>query len=179
MTAASDAVTARADRSSLTGSWFTPRRVLDCVDAYFGGRIPFDPYTTEDNPTGADNWATLEDDGNAVDWSQFRGAFCNPPYGVKNGLHACLDKIALEALRRVPIITLLSATRFETQQGQHKILNPNLSSICWVSGRLNFLDEAGVEHKRNTQPSVIYGYNVNRARFWAAFSELGRVMSVD
>ena len=128
MSAKSSAVEARADRSSRTGEWFTPRRVLDAVDAYYGGRIPYDPYTAYSNPTRALQYSTREDDGNAVGWGVYGGVFCNPPYGVKNGMLECVDKIAEEARVGTEILCLVSAARFETRRGQTNILNGNLKT---------------------------------------------------
>jgi hypothetical protein len=178
MSKKSEAVKDRADQSSRTGVWFTPRKVLDCVDAYFGGKIPFDPYTSGDNPTNARKFATIEADGNRTSWAIHGGVFCNPPYGAKNGLNACLDKIALEASEGTEIICLVSATRFETGRGQECILNDNMNMICFPKGRVKFLDEHGTPHNRNTQPSVIYGYNARPGAFKEAFGELGRVMQI-
>ena len=178
MSKKSEAVKARADRSSQTGEWFTPRRVLDCVDAYFGGRIPYDPFTSDDNPTNARKFSTKDSDGTQVGWGIHKGVFCNPPYGVKNGVHQCIDKIAEEARAGTEIICLISATRFETRRGQSNILEESMNMACWIRGRLHFLDYSGTEHKQNTQPSVIYGYNARPESFRAAFGELGRIMEI-
>lgn len=41
------------DRSSISNLWLTPKSFLTCVEKYFGGPIPLDPATEDNNPTNA------------------------------------------------------------------------------------------------------------------------------
>lgn len=156
--------------------WFTPPHVLDAVRSYFGGEIALDPATTAANHTKAKAFFTVKENGLARPF--VNGTFVNPPYGT--AMPAWCAKIGEEAARGVEIIALLTVSRrTEQEYWQRAVLNDHLRAICFVRGRLQFLDERGSPGKRNSYPSELYGYNVDRQRFEEVFVCLGRCLRLE
>jgi site-specific DNA-methyltransferase (adenine-specific) len=160
-----------ADLSCSYVEWRTPDRVLARVRAYFGGPIPLDPATSPENPIGAEAFFTEAEDGLAQPWTM--PVFLNPPYG--KAIRPWLERVANEAANGLEILALLPAGgRFSTGYWQDQVLNDQLHAVCYVRGRIRFLDAAGVPCGSNTYPSMICGYNVDLPKFGAAFAPLGR-----
>ena len=100
------------DLQCQTGVWYTPRKILDPTDQYFGGQIPYDPCTSPNNPTRAREFTTDigGGDGLEMDWkaeSRGDGFFINPPYGQKNNFRGWLAKMHWEVMHTLPGIALL------------------------------------------------------------------------
>lgn len=169
-------------RKSLDNTWRTPESILSAARAYFGGEIPFDPFTGPENPTRAQRFCagvpgTLfagEDlpsrDGLTVPWDW--PTWVNPPYGSE--LRAAVAKIIEEA-RRVPsrpILALLSCARWEVLWFSALLdLNP---LVCFHRGRVKFISSIdGVAVGGNPGANMILGLNADAPRFRASFALLG------
>lgn len=171
------------DKTADKYDWRTPPNVADCVRAYGGGRIALDPCTGEDNHLGAAYFHTIATDGLMQDWSptlEQRAkcdelgipwvVFINPPYG--KFIHAWLKKISEQADRGVPMIVLLSATRYE-QQYFTDTLN-RAGCVCYIRGRVPFIDPKDLKAKnQNRFANKLWGFNLDIARFSSAFRGIG------
>lgn len=85
-------------------------------------------------------------------------------------------KIHLEARRGVPILALLPCgARFSTAYWQDHILIPELRSVCFVRGRLKFINgETGeIGTGQNNYDSMVYGFNTDAEQFVVAYGPLG------
>jgi len=84
-------------------------------------------------------------------------------------------KIHQEVRRGVELIALLPCgARFSTDYWQEHILIHELRALCFVKGRIDFIDGAtGLPGKGNNYDSTFYGFNVNRSRFCSAFASTG------
>ena len=177
-------------RVSLDNGWKTPPELLECVRAYFGGQIPFDPATTPDNPTGAREFCAgvpgrlfsqgtnlfARCNGLEVRWdltvaNRIRsGVFVNPPYGRE--LRAWLQKIADEAELGVEIVALLPCSRFEQLYFQEALAVAN--ALCLVRGRVKFISALdGKPVGGNPYASMFVGWNVDYGRWARAFLPVG------
>ena len=164
------------DKECRSIEWYTPEYILERVRSYFGGAIPLDPATAPQNPTQALRFFTEEQDGLNQDWSG-EGVFVNPPYG--NVLPDWARKIHEQAGTGTSIIALLPCgARFSTGYWQDYILCPRLDGLCFIRGRVAFLDVDGKPQEANPYDSAIYGYNVDRTAFADAFRPLGKVLIV-
>lgn len=155
--------------------YFTPENILGCTRHYFGGPIPLDPATISTNPTKAEIFYTQAEDGLILPWDH--AVFVNPPYGrvIKDWTKKIRDSSELGT----QIIALLPCgARFSTRYWQDNILSDCLDVICFVRGRVSFLDEQGNKVGQNPYDSAIYGYNVDGNGFVEAFRKLGKILKV-
>lgn len=164
------------DKQCESVEWYTPESILETVRNYFGGPIPLDPASPEHNPTRATVHYTVTDDGLTQDWAG-GGVFLNPPYGEV--MKAWMAKLYAESLLDTPVLALLPCgARFSTGYWQDYVLSERLNAVCFLRGRVAFVDQAGTPQKGNPYDSALYGWNVDTEKFKAAFSQLGRVLTI-
>jgi hypothetical protein len=135
----------------------TPPYVLEPVRAALGGRIALDPCTEPDNPTGAERFYTVEDDGLAHPWGWADSIYINPPYGEARG--AWLKYAALCGASGTPVVVLVPA-HTDTRIFQDAL--STASAMVLIKGRVKF----GVlrENRRQeaaSHPSALIGWNVD------------------
>jgi hypothetical protein len=135
----------------------TPEYVLGPVRAALGvQRIGFDPCTTADNPTDAERFACLPEDGASLPWN-YDTIFVNPPYGKarEEWIERCIE--AAGEGRRV---ILLIPAHTDTRAFQKALRSA--SACVLIRGRLKF----GVLRPNRRQiaashPSALLGWNVD------------------
>lgn len=177
-------------RTSLDNTWRTPEYILDAARAYFGGAIPFDPATTNANPTAAMRYCALPappeerepslfgepeqvgtlsgPDGLSIAWDA--PTWVNPPYG--EFLRAWLLKIVAEAARGTPIISLIPCSRWE--QGYLTDVLAAANAVCFHRGRISFISSIdNVPVDGNPTASMLLGFNVDEGKFRKAFRDIG------
>lgn len=152
--------------------------MLKAIREYFGGPIPLDPCTTEDNPTDAVRFFTKEQDGLLQDWDS---CYVNPPWGKE--LRPFIEKIAFEASKGTEILFLCSiSNRFETAYWHASVLTQYQNAEVIFDKRVQFekpvYDEDGAvvkweRTKGNNLSSIMFGFNVDVLRFVNAFRVLG------
>jgi len=169
------------DKTCAFTEWQTPEHILEAVRSYFGGRIDLDPATSPDNPTKARYFFTaphpLSDEVGGLKRSWFDCVFVNPPYGKV--LKDWAAKIHEEAACGRRIVALLPGQRFETVYWQEHILTCDLTSICFIRGRLQFINPI-TKKPAGSHPygSMLYIYNGEVRRDYRHFNHLGKVMEV-
>jgi hypothetical protein len=163
------------DRNCKHDDWYTPAKILACVRTYFGGVIPLDPATNQNNPTQAQTFFTPKEDGLVRSWH--KPVYVNPPFsGV---LPDWTAKIYHEAANEQEILALLPCgARFSTSYWQDNILTRYLTAICFFKGRVAFLDAQGEPLGSNLYDSALYCYNGDCQRFAKSFRPLGKVVSI-
>jgi hypothetical protein len=62
--------------------------------------------------------------------------------------------------------------------GRIFIFNKNLNALCFLRGRIAFLDAQVKPQPNNPYDSALYGYNVDPQRFHSSFKGLGKVLLV-
>jgi len=158
--------------------WLTPDILLKPVRDFFGGDIPLDPATQASNPTNAKIFFTKDDNGLEQPWDF--PVFVNPPYGKI--IQDWCSKIHQEAVRMParPILALLpcGSGRPGTRYWQRDIFQKHLNIICYVKGRINFMNASKQVIKGNTYPSHILGFNVDTKKFIDHFQHLGKVLKI-
>lgn len=147
-------------------AFLTPAYILEPVRALLGG-IGLDPCTEPDNPTRAERFYALPEDGGALPWDA-RNVYCNPPYGAARV--RWVRRAIAEGARR-PVVLLIPA-HTETRPF-HEALRAATTS-CFVRGRVRF----GVlrENRREaaaSHGSVLFGFGVDLR----PLSELGSVVA--
>ncbi len=188
-----------ADLQCKNTVWLTPDSILDKARNYFGGKIPLDPATEPNNPTKASAFGCKDapaallqlanagkgpeggvclGDGLAIRWSQYDGTFVNPPYGRE--IRLWCRRIHEEASQGAVILALLPAgARFSTKYFQDYILTSPLNAACFIRGRVKFKrPNEKAPSGSNPYDSVIYGFNVDQAKFLEAFDGLGSILKI-
>lgn len=167
------------DKACESIEWYTPRKILDRVDEFFGGKIPLDPATTKSNRTNAARFFTPTEDGLEQDW-QGDGVFLNPPYGKE--LPLWTKKVAEETAKGVRLVALLPCgARFSTDYWQNNILNDQLTALCFIKRRVAFISENGMACKGNPYDSCLYFYGCESEseKVASVFGTLGKVLKVN
>ena len=146
------------------------------IREYFAPRgIELDPATEVDNPTGAREFFTEEDDGLSREW---RGnVFLNPPYGA--GFRTWAEKVHGSASAGAHIVALFPPTRAETGYWQEHILTEYLTALCYVRRRVGFLRPSGEKATSNVYGSVLHLFNGDADRFAACLGKLGRCVRTE
>lgn len=154
---------------ALDVTWQTPPELVAPVRAYFGGKIPCDAATTEENPCGAETFFTPARSGLTHEWP-LAGVWLNPPYGKV--LREWFAKVEIEAARGVPIISLLPCARWEQAYFQSAFAAAN--AVCLIRKRVAFIRPAtGDRVGGNPYANMFLAWNVKPALFAAVFASEG------
>lgn len=123
----------------------TPEYVLEPIRELLGG-IGLDPCTEPDNPTRADKWYSLPQDGCELPWDM-PTVFCNPPYGEAR--NRWVDRCIEEGQHRAVVLLIPSHT--ETRIFQKALAS--CVSVVFVQARLRF----GVLRENRRQEAASHG----------------------
>lgn len=163
----------KAPAGTITGPcmdkrWQTPPELLVPPREYWGGRIPFDAATSEDNPTNAKRFATEADNSLSIKWPS--QVYINPPYG--DDLFAFMGKIAWEAQLGNTVIALLPCSRWEQRYWQMSLIHAG--AVCWIRKRVSFIrPSSGDRVDGNPYANMFLGFNVDLEKFASAFGRVG------
>lgn len=135
----------RRPDSHARAAMLTPAYLLEPVRRLLGG-IGLDPCTDPDNPTRAEMFYHLPDDGCLLPWDAGT-VYCNPPYGEAR--NRWVERCILEGQRRK--VCLLIPSHTET-----KIFQTALTacvSVLFINARLRF----GVLRENRRQEAASHG----------------------
>lgn len=146
------------------------QRVLEASDTWLTPRWNLDPLGVFDlDPCAAplprpwdiakENWTWPEIDGLKKPWGNAR-IWLNPPYGNKTG--AWVGRLA-EHGNGIALIFARTETAFWQD---HIFGRANL--ICFLRGRVKFLDGTGIERDPAPAPSALVAYGEENAEFLKA-----------
>lgn len=157
-----------------TDERFTPEHVLEVVRQF--APIYLDPCTTPENPVGAENFFTAEDDGLSEGRGWYCGdgdrvAFVNCPYS-RGELARWMRRIVSESREFHGIIALIPSD-LGTEAGQ--LVAQTADAICFVKGRLTFSTPAGKLDAGAKQASIMPYWGKETQRFERVFAQLGVV----
>lgn len=136
--------------ASVGDSWRTPPEILDIVRAYsrlagYGPQIGLDPCGGQGSLVDAKREIRLPADGLAEDWATDNGVvFVNPPYSK---VRPWIDKCAKTG-EHTDVIALVNVATSERWWRWP-------DALCFLIGRVKFLDPAGKSHHTNTRPSAL------------------------
>lgn len=143
----------------------TPVYVLEPVRELMGG-FGLDPCTDPDNPTRADRFYCLPDDGCSLPWDA-RSVWCNPPYGEARD--RWVDR-CIEVGKAVPVALLIPA-HTETRTFQRAFRAAD--TVLFFQARLRFgvLRENG-RQEAASHGSALFGFGLDLS----PLSRLGMVV---
>jgi ParB family chromosome partitioning protein len=153
--------------------WYTPERFLDAAREAMGG-IDCDPASSvaANKTVKADVFFTKKQDGLARKW---RGkVFMNPPYSqplIGAFAEAVCDKLKSGEIERA-IVLVNNATETVWFQRMLSVAD----AVCFVKGRVKFLDAAGGAVGAPLQGQAILCLGGDKNGFLARFSEFGQVL---
>lgn len=125
----------------------TPEYALEPIRAALGGRIELDPCTEADNPTRAERFFTVRDDGMAQSWDA-ESIFVNPPYSAAKD--RWVERCMAEGERGAKVVLLIPAHP-DTRVFQRVLRSAH--AVVFVKGRLKF----GVKRDNGRQKAASHG----------------------
>lgn len=139
----------------------TPPYVLEPIRALMGG-FGLDPCTEPDNPTGADRWYSLPDDGCALPWDA-RNVWCNPPYGEARD--RWVDRCISASGQGTPVALLIPA-HTETRTFQRAFAAAD--TVLFFQARLRFgvLRDNG-RQEAASHGSALFGFGIDLSPLYA------------
>jgi len=152
--------------------WYTPPAYVEAAALAMGG-IDLDPASCEkaQENVKAGTFYTAEDNGLEKRW--FGRVWLNPPYS-KDLIGAFAEKVATENYEQACVL-VNNAT---DARWFHRITE-TASAICFIKGRIKFLDSTGNPAKTPLQGQAVIYLGGRVAEFSDAFSELGFVVFFD
>ena len=137
----------------------TPDYVLNPVRVDLGGAIDLDPCTFPDNPTRAEWFHTVADDGLKRPWAPGTTVFVNPPYGKAR--EPWVERCIKTASRGSRVILLIPAAT-DTRIFQRAM--STATAVVFVRGRVKFGSKRdnGRQHAAS-HPSALIGWNTDLA----------------
>jgi DNA N-6-adenine-methyltransferase (Dam) len=144
----------------------TPAYVLKPISSLLGG-IGLDPCTEPDNPTHAEQFYCLPQDGCVLPWNA-RSVLCNPPYGEARNrwVEKCI------AVGRNTAVVLLIPSHTETRIFQSALAAAETVLLCKARLRFGVLRDNG-RQEAASHGSAIFGFGVDLSPLAA----LGAVLS--
>jgi phage N-6-adenine-methyltransferase len=147
--------------SSKSDEWETPQELFDKLNKVFN--FTLDPCSTHENAK-CNKYYTKEDNGLSKDWSG-EIVFCNPPYG--NSISKWVEKCYKEGLKAVTVVMLIPS-RTDTKW-QHKYIFNNAKVICFIKGRLKFINRLLPSYKEDGN------FNISSAPFPSQIVVFGNI----
>lgn len=142
---------------------FTPRNILDCVDAFWPDGIELDPCWSPRSLVKAHETMTIAQDGRSVDWGG-RRVFCNPPWSDP----AWWFRMSYENQNTIYV------SRLDVTTAAWKTWGWRAAAICWA-GRVKYHYPDGRKRKTPAFETAVLYYGPDTRRFSECFSGLGVV----
>ncbi len=153
--------------------WYTPAAYIDAARAVMGG-IDTDPASsaTANATVGASTYYTAQEDGLAQEW---RGrVWMNPPYSQPLiGQFCDALRYHVEAGRVTEAVTL---TNNATETAWFADLLANAAAVCFVRGRIKFIDRDGNPSGAPLQGQAIVYTGANVDGFREHFGQFGTIL---
>jgi ParB family chromosome partitioning protein len=154
--------------------WYTPKYIIDAVVKVMG-KIDVDPASSEiaNKTINAKIFYTIETNGLKQKWTG--NVWLNPPYSqplIFEFSEAVCKKFEKEEFEEICIL-VNNATETKWFQNMLKIC----SSVCFLNGRVKFIDVKGNPNSAPLQGQAIIYMGSNTVGFKKIFNELGVVLS--
>lgn len=166
---------AHVKNNSVNNEWYTPKYIVDAAREVLGD-IDLDPASspTANKIVQAKYIYTAEDSGLNHRW--YKNIWMNPPY--QRGLvNKFLSRLVEDyKAGRVCQACVLVNNATETIWWQH--LSSVASAVCFLRGRVKFLDEHGNKANSPLQGQCVVYIGENKDSFHSVFSSLGVCVNV-
>lgn len=150
--------------------WYTPQQYVEAAATAMGG-IDLDPASCEKAQANvrAGTFYTADDNGLEKRW--FGRVWLNPPYS-KDLIGAFAEKVATETYEQACVLV-----NNATDARWFHRMTEAASAICFIKGRIKFLDLTGNPAKTPLQGQAVIYVGSRVAEFRNSFSPLGLVVT--
>ena len=150
--------------------WYTPPEYIEAAREVMGS-IDLDPASCETAQANvkARRFFTVDDDGLSRKWSG--NVWLNPPYG-KDVIGQFASKVVDESRRFEQAIVLVNNA---TDTAWFHQLASVASAVCFIRGRVKFLDKSGKPANTPVQGQAVLYIGHDAIKFRNAFSRFGLV----
>ena len=153
--------------------WYTPRVYLEAARLAMGS-IDTDPASSDkaNEFVKATTYFTRADDGRRQHW--VGNIWLNPPYAqplVSEFCHLLVEKYQNNGIRQACVL-VNNATETEFYQDMLKVC----SAVCFIKGRVRFVDKTGIESGAPLQGQTILYFGTQRDKFKQCFQKFGEVL---
>lgn len=160
--------------NSGNNEWYTPPEIVEMARAAMGS-IDTDPATSEiaNEAVKAPIYYTAETDGRDKQWQG--NVWMNPPYAqplIGQFCEAAVNKYAAGEIAAACVLTN-NATETRWLQG----LLSKASAVCFIRGRLKYLNAKGVPENTPLQGQCVTYLGPDPGKFMEAFAEMGECWS--
>lgn len=175
-------MTAGRKALTLTKDWCTPKKYVDAISEFFGGRIDLDPCSHDDSIVNARiEYQLPRRNGLKQSWN-YQKIYVNPPYGldkehntsIKDWLKRCAyahHHYNSEILALVPVAV-------NTKHWKEYIFG-KANSVCFLADtRLKFIINGDGENKGAPMACAMVYWGKNGNRFYDIFSKFGAVVDI-
>ena len=161
-------VTVHVSNNSGKYEWYTPKKFIDAARSTMG-TIDLDPASSEiaNKVVQATKIYTEEDSGLDHPWTG--NIWMNPPYN--NSLVNVFTKKLVDDLPNINQACVLVNNATETRWYQHIVKEADV--VCFVKGRIKFLDVNGEATGSSLQGQVIMYFGRNTDKFYDEFKIFG------
>ena len=160
---------AHVERNAGVNEWYTPPGMIEAARSVLGA-IDLDPAssTIAQRTIQAARYLTIDDDGLKVEWAG--RVWMNPPY-AKDLIGAFVEKL----IGSPEITAWITLTNNATETAWGAALLGRADAVCFVTGRVRFLDPAGVPGAP-LQGQMVCARGIDRNRFVEQFSVMGPIL---
>ena len=166
-------LTPHVSRNTGNNEWYTPPEYIEAARQVMGD-IDLDPASSEiaNEIVKATTFYTVENDGLTYHW-QGR-VWMNPPYATEL-IKPFASKLA-EHVKQGDVIEACVLVNNATETGWFNTLLDEAACVCFIRGRVKFIDVEGKPSGAPLQGQVILYIGHNAASFGQVFSAFGTVL---
>jgi len=164
---------AHVSYNSGENEWYTPKEYADAADKTMGG-IHLDPASSDkaNKIIKADKYYTKETNGLKHKWQG--NVWMNPPYSqplIKEFIDKLIDGINCEDIKQACVLV-----NNATETLWFQALLQRCSVVCFLKGRIKFIDKGGNGTGAPLQGQAILYFGNNDIEFYNNFNQFGIVL---
>jgi ParB family chromosome partitioning protein len=153
--------------------WYTPLVYIEAARQVMG-RIDIDPASSDkaNQIVKANAYYTPADDGRAKAWNG--NVWLNPPYAqplVSQFCELLVDKYQSGEIQQACVLV-----NNATETGFYQRMLQHCEAVCFIKGRVKFIDEKGVESGAPLQGQTVLYFGQQTDRFAHTFNRFGVIL---
>ena len=160
-------------QNSGNNEWYTPQIYIEAAREVMGS-IDTDPASSgkANEIVKAETYFTSEDDGRVKHWAS--NVWLNPPYAQP--LVADFCELLVKKYREKEIQQACVLVNNATETTFYQTMLKTCSAVCFIKGRVRFVDEEGIESGAPLQGQTVLYFGSDRDRFAQYFLKFGVIL---